>query len=205
MDGTKISKAYEALEMLKSVGITPSAEQLRAIRQMENGYLEEEIIPLMKSELEPLFTKLRGDIKLEFNYSRETGVILKPYIRRSIEASPRNGKTDANSVGRGKMKYKIRVTFPNNTVSCKVPVLETLLDVVKYAVPERVQALNMMIMGDNLVSSTLNPDERYRAAQNEVKPGLYVCTYSSTDTKYEQIKHINKALGLGLQIDKILL
>lgn len=102
MDGTKISKAYEALEMLKSVGITPSAEQLRAIRQMENGYLEEEIIPLMKSELEPLFTKLRGDIKLEFNYSRETGVILKPYIRRSIEASPRNGKTDANSVGRGK-------------------------------------------------------------------------------------------------------
>ena len=44
MDGTKISKAYEALEMLKSVGITPSAEQLRAIRQMENGYLEEDFI-----------------------------------------------------------------------------------------------------------------------------------------------------------------
>ena len=102
------------------------------------------------------------------------------------------------------MKYKIRVTFPDNTVSCKVPVLETLLDVVKYAVPERVQALNMMIMGDNLVSSILNTDERYRAAQKEVKPGLYVCTYSSTDTKYDQIRHINKALSLGLKIEKIL-
>ena len=186
-------------------GITPSADQLKAIRQMENGYLEEEIIPLMKSELEPLFTKLRGNIKLEFNYSPETGVSVKPFIRRTIEVSTRNSRIETNSVGRGKMKYKIRVTFPNNTVSCKVPVLETLLDVVKYAVPERVQALNMMIMGDNLVSSTLNPDERYRAAQKEVKPGLYVCTYSSTDTKYEQIKHINKTLGLGLQIDKILL
>ena len=172
---------------------------------MENGYLEEEIIPLMRSELEPLFTKLRGNIKLEFNYSPETGVSVKPFIRRTIEVSTRNSRIETNSVGRGKMKYKIRVTFPNNTVSCKVPVLETLLDVVKYAVPERVQALNMMIMGDNLVSSTLNPDERYRAAQKEVKPGLYVCTYSSTDTKYEQIKHINKTLGLGLQIDKILL
>ena len=189
MDGTKISKAYEALKMLKSVGITPSADQLKAIRQMENGYLEEEIIPLMKSELEPLFTKLRGNIKLEFNYSPETGVSVKPFIRRTIEVSTRNSRIETNY----------------NTVSCKVPVLETLLDVVKYAVPERVQALNMMIMGDNLVSSTLNPDERYRAAQKEVKPGLYVCTYSSTDTKYEQIKHINKTLGLGLQIDKILL
>ena len=205
MDGTKINKAYEALKMLKSIGITPSAEQLKAIRQMEYSYLEEEIIPLMKSELEPLFTKLRGDIKLEFDYSPESGVSLKPYVRRVVQVPSRNSTTDINHVGRGKMKYKIRVTFPDNTVSCKVPVLETLLDVVTYAVPERVQALNMMIMGDNLVSSRLNPDERYRAAQKEVKPGLYVCTYSSTDTKYDQIKHINKALGLGLQIEKILL
>ena len=29
MDGTKISKAYEALKMLKSIGITPSADQLK--------------------------------------------------------------------------------------------------------------------------------------------------------------------------------
>ena len=123
MDGTKISKAYEALKMLKSVGITPSADQLKAIRQMENGYLEEEIIPLMKSELEPLFTKLRGNIKLEFNYSPETGVSVKPFIRRTIEVSTRNSRIETNSVGRGKMKYKIRVTFPNNTVSCKMPVL----------------------------------------------------------------------------------
>lgn len=205
MDGTKINKAYEALKMLKSIGITPSAEQLKAIRQMENSYLEEEIIPLMKSELEPLFTKLRGDIKLEFDYSPESGVSLKPFIGRSVQVSSRNSSTDINHAGRGKMKYKIRVTFPDNTASCKVPVLETLLDVVKYAVPERVQALNMMIMGDNLVSSRLNPDERYRSAQKEVKPGLYVCTYSSTDTKYDQIRHINKALGLGLKIEKILL
>ena len=54
MDGTKINKAYEALKMLKSIGITPSEEQLKAIRQMEYCYIEEEIIPLMKSELEPL-------------------------------------------------------------------------------------------------------------------------------------------------------
>lgn len=205
MDGTKLGKAYEALKMLKSVGITPSADQLRAIRQMENGYLEEEIIPFLKSELEPLFTKLRGNIKLDFNYSPETGVTIKPFTRKVIEIPTRDSRTDTNRVGRGKMKYKIRVIFPDNTASCKVPVLETLLDVVRYAIPERVQALNMMIMGDNLVSSNLNPDERYRAAQKEVKPGLYVCTYSSTDTKYDQIKHINKALGLNLRIEKILL
>ncbi len=204
MDGTKIKKAYEAIKMLKSVGITPSADQLKAIRQMEIIYLEEEIIPLMKSELEPLFTKLRGDIELDFKYSPESGVSLRPFIRKVVQVPSRNSSTSIDTTGHRTMKYKIRVTFPDNTVSCKVPVLETLLDVVKYAVPERVQALNMMIMGDNLVSSILNTDERYRAAQKEVKPGLYVCTYSSTDTKYDQIRHINKALSLGLKIEKIL-
>ena len=59
-------------------------------------------------------------------------------------------------------------------------------------------------MGDNLVSTELNPNERYRVGQKEVETGLYVCTYSSTDTKYEQIKTINRELNLGLKIEKVL-
>ena len=84
-------------------------------------------------------------------------------------------------------------------------VWETLVDVVKYAGAERVRALNIYLMGDNLVSPDLNPNERYRVGQKEVGNGLYVCTYSSTDTKYEEIRRINKELNLGLRIEKVML
>ena len=60
-------------------------------------------------------------------------------------------------------------------------------------------------MADNLVSPELNANERYRIGQKEVAPGLYACTYSSTDTKYEQIRKINRDLGLNLRIEKVML
>lgn len=63
----------------------------------------------------------------------------------------------------------------------------------------------IIIMGGNLVSSILHENERYRVGQKEVEPGLYVCTYSSTDTKYEQIKTINQRLNLGLRIERQML
>ena len=69
----------------------------------------------------------------------------------------------------------------------------------------QVMKLGIIIMGDNLVSAELNSNERYRVGQKEVEPGLYVCTYSSTDTKYEQIRKINRDLGLGLKIEKVML
>ena len=81
---------------------------------------------------------------------------------------------------------------------------QTLVDVVRYAGPQRVMRLGIYLMGDNLVSSVLNPNERYRVGQKEVEPGIYVCTYSSTDTKYDQIRKINRELNLGLKVEKIM-
>ena len=60
-------------------------------------------------------------------------------------------------------------------------------------------------MADNLVSPELNANERYRIGQKEVAPGLYACTYFSTDTKYEQIRKINRDLGLNQRIEKVML
>ena len=84
-------------------------------------------------------------------------------------------------------------------------VWETLVDVVRYAGAQRVMNLGIIIMGDNLVSSELNSNARYRVGQKEVEPGLYVCTYSSTDTKYDQIRKINRELELDLKIEKVML
>lgn len=100
-------------------------------------------------------------------------------------------------------RYKIHVKYPNGSDFSSDLVWKTLVDVVNYAGPERVKQLNIICMGDNLVSSRLNDNSIYRAAQKDIGRGLYVCTYSSTDTKFKQIERINQELKLGLIVKKV--
>ena len=74
--------------------------------------------------------------------------------------------------------------------------MQTLVDVVIFAGPERVRDLNIIVCGDNLVTANLNPT--YTKAYKEVGEGLYVNTASDTKRKYQQIMEINEALDLDL-------
>lgn len=100
-------------------------------------------------------------------------------------------------------RYIIRVKYPDGRVFDSNLVWETLVDVIKYAGAERVERLNIICMGDNLVSSRLNENPIYRSAQKDIGQGKYVCTYSSTDIKYKQIVRINIDCRLGLEIEKV--
>ena len=100
-------------------------------------------------------------------------------------------------------RYIIRVKYPDGRVFDSNLVWETLVDVIKYAGPEKVEQLNILCMGDNLVSSRLNENPIYRSAQKEIGRGLYVCTYSSTEIKYKQIVRINLDCRLGLEVEKV--
>ena len=61
----KLDKAYEAIAMLKELGIPVSTEQVKVITQMERQYLREEVIPLITKEMEPLVEQLHNKFKLE--------------------------------------------------------------------------------------------------------------------------------------------
>lgn len=100
-------------------------------------------------------------------------------------------------------RYVIRVKYPNGSVFCSNLVWETLVDVINYASPIKVNNLNIMCAGDNLVTQELNKNSVYRAAQKDIGRGYYVNTYSSTDTKYRQIERINQELDLGLIVEKV--
>lgn len=93
-------------------------------------------------------------------------------------------------------RQKIWVQFPDGHISNHARVMQTLVDVVIFAGPERVRDLNIIVCGDNLVTSNLNPT--YTKAYKEVGEGLYVNTASDTKRKYQQIMEINEALGLDL-------
>jgi len=198
----KLKKAYEAVEMLKALGLPISSDQTIAIAQMERQYLREEVIPLIAQEMEPLVEQLRNKFNMEVTYNKEDGLDIQLIDKKPIQENlfPSEAKSSKRQ-----RKYIIKVIFPDNHMSCSKMVWETLVDVIRFAGAQKVRNLGIYIMGDNLISSELNANERYRVGQKEVEPGLYVCTYSSTDTKYEQIKRINRELGLGLKLEKVLL
>lgn len=98
-------------------------------------------------------------------------------------------------------RQKIKVTFPDGRTIQPNKVLETLVEVVKYAGPERVRDLGIIVCADNLVLKT--PKPRYEKPCKPVGNGWFVNTCSDTPTKYEQIKQISDELGLNLQVEII--
>lgn len=198
----KLEKAYEAVEMLEGLGLPVSAEQLRAIAQMEKEYLCDEIIPLIKQELEPMVKSMRNQFNMKVTYNKDNGIDIQLFepVRQITNVHP-------SSVERGyrKKKFIIRVKFPDNHVSCQKIVSNTFADVVKYAGAKNVQRLGIMILGENMISSSLMENERYASGQQEIEPGLYLNTYCDTERKLEILKTINRELKLNLIIEKVLL
>lgn len=198
----KLKNAYDAIEMLQALDLPVSDEQMMAVAKLEKEYLQEEIIPLLKQELEPLVENMRRNFKINVSYNQESG--LEMSIDESKENN-RNTSTSNEDSDYRKKKYILRVAFPNNTVSCHRIVSKTFVDVVRYAGPRNVEKLGLLLLGENLVSKKLHDNEKYRIYQHEIEPGLYVCTYCNTDRKIEILKTIDRELGLNLKIEKVMI
>ena len=96
-------------------------------------------------------------------------------------------------------RFKLRVTFPNGRTIQYNKVLDTLLEVVEYAGPERVAGLNIIVCFENMMAR--QPYEKYAVACKPVSEGWYVNTASDTMAKYNQICYISKAFDLGLIVE----
>jgi len=198
----KLDKAYEAVDMLENLGLPVSKEQLNAIAQMEKDCLRDEIIPLIKQELEPMVQKMRNKFNMKVVYSKETGldILLSESVAQSGNLIPASDEHNYR-----KKRFIIRVVFPNNRVSCQKIVANTFFDVIKYAGAENVERLGIMALGQNIITKELHEKEQYHPYQREIEPGLYVNTFLDTDKKYEVLKMINRELNLNLVIEKVLL
>lgn len=196
----KLQIAYQAVDLLKSIDMPISVEQSNILAGMEKEYLRNEVIPLLEQEMLPLVEKMINSFDLEISYDTDSGLDI------SVVDQPVTQPTlfDDDSAPRTRQKrYILKVTFPDGRVSCHRIVWKTMNDVIRYAGPERVQQLGIMVAGLNLVSDQLHELERYRAAQKEVAPGLYVYAHSSTNAKYDQILTISRQLDLGLKVEKV--
>lgn len=108
---------------------------------------------------------------------------------------------DLNDEPSSSTRQKIKVIFPDGKTIQPNKVLEALIEVVKYAGPERVHNLGISICADNLVLKT--PSPRYVKTCKPVGNGWFVNTCSDTLTKYKQIKQISSDLELNLKVAMI--
>lgn len=95
-------------------------------------------------------------------------------------------------------RKKIRITFPDGRTIQPNKATEALVEVVKFAGPERVQGLNITVCEDNMVLDHVHP--KYEVACKPVGNGLYVNTGGDTGRKFDHIQLINECLRLGLTV-----
>lgn len=73
----KLTKTYEAVEMLRNLGLPISGDLLKTIAQMEKEYLTEEVLPLLKQELEPMVSNMQNNFQVEITFDRNVGLNLR--------------------------------------------------------------------------------------------------------------------------------
>ena len=179
----KLDKAYEGLEMLKEIGMPISKEQLNHIMEMEKEYLESEVIPLIKSELQPMVEKLlnKFHMKLEIIPNREMEIVLLDKTEKTdfIEASQyqRNGSSRSTSLG-------FSVHFPDGTIIKNSDAKATFLAAIKKLGLEKVALFKeRTFKGFKLVDRAKRKDCDFIC--QEYVNGWYVYVAMSNDTKME--------------------
>lgn len=192
---TKLEQAYDAIEILKNLGLPVSSEQLDMISTLEKKKIEKDIINSVQRTVEQKTKGMTTAFKLEVFYSPETGVAVN-FPQRQIRQKTSSG------IGK-KRTHVLKVTFPDGTVIEEPRVSNTLVKCIRKIGWAEVQDLNIRIAGMNLVVNELHANPTYRRAQVELDDGVYVNTGLNTDVKIEQLKRISKELKQRLKIEKV--
>lgn len=96
-----LSTAYDAIELLESLGLPVSPEQLLQVKQLEQQYIDDVIVPHIKKECEPLLEDLMGGCHLIIDYSREKGLDIHPASDADLSF-----RTDSTLVGSKVSSYE---------------------------------------------------------------------------------------------------
>ena len=102
----QLKRAYEAIEMLRALELPVSDEQLEGVAKLEKEYLQKEIIPLMKQEMEPLVTKLKSKFQMEVTFDKDEGLFMQ--LIEQVDKKPASINKDTDSFStRDTSKYSI--------------------------------------------------------------------------------------------------
>jgi len=208
---TNLETLYQSIEGLKKLGLPLNEETLKAVDNLEEDLIKNEVIPRLSDSIEPIITQIQRPIVLVVDYvpgenlsvrlTRKRIVIEEPDTKQySIvpKDNKQTKKTDKTITSSTKAAWTgLKVTLPTGKIINNRFAYETLIEVVEMAGVQKVEALKMKQVGIDFISR--GKDDFYN--QHEIPGGYYVVTHSSTLKKKQQIEEISKKLGLGLKVE----
>jgi hypothetical protein len=208
---TKLETLYSSIKGLKELGLPLNEETLKAVDELEEELIKNEIIPRLSESIEPIITKIQRPIVLVVDYIPDEQLSVRLTRKRVITdeqdtkqyelvAKQQKKKTDRAITSAPKSKKtKLAVEFPDGERIERNYAYETLLAVIEKIGAERIAKLNIRWLGLPLVSKT--KDDFYN--QHEISGGWLVVTHSATITKRQHLERISKELNLNLKIEII--
>jgi len=211
---SKLETLYQSIRGLKELGLPLHDETLKAVDQLEEELIKNEVIPRLSESIEPIITQIQRPIVLVVDYVpgealsvrlTRKRVIMDENESKQYSLAPqankeRTKKTDKTITSSHKSSWTgLVVTFPNGKIINNRYAYETLIETVETVGVQKVAALGLKHVGLDFITKTR--DDFYN--QHELADGFLILTHSSTDKKKRQLEDISEKLSLGLKVEVV--
>lgn len=222
---TKLETLYNSIRGLKELALPLNEETLKAVDQLEEELIKDDVIPRLSDSIEPIITKIERPIVLVVDYipgenlsvrltrkrvitdEKETKQYPLSSERKEVQEKiyatnekAKKKKTERTMKFSNKSKKtRLSVKFPDGTTIENSYAYETFIDAILKIGIEKVAELNMKWVGLPLVSKA--KDDFYN--QHEIEGGWWIVTHSATNQKRLQLEEMSKRLKLGLNVEII--
>ncbi len=207
---TKLEKLYQSIANLKELGLPLHDETLKAVDNLEEELIRNEVIPRLADTIEPIITQIQRPIVLVVDYVPEESLNVrltrkrvitdetetKQYSLAPVEKDKSNKTDRVNTSSPKSPKTGLKVAFPDGTIINRHFAYETLLETIEKIGIKKVENLHIKHLTLDLISKV--KDDFYN--QHEMD-GYLILTHSSTIKKRQQIEEISDKLNLGLKIE----
>lgn len=208
----KLEDFYERIMRFKELGTYIDEKTLKAIDALEEEIIKTEFLPAFIKDIEPRLSRIQRKLVLVVEYdpnepisvslSRKTNIAELIQAKR-LEADPvvehKEGTPHKKKVPSFAPKTELCIYRKDGSIIQENNAANTFIAAIKEAGLRRVRSLDIYSRRINIVSTTI--DKKYGSRQQEVEPGLYVLTHSSTIEKKRILDRINSALKMGWRVD----
>lgn len=220
---SKLETLYNSIQGLKELGLPLNAETLKAVDDLEEELIKNEIIPRLSASIEPIITQIKRPIVLVVDYipdeslsvrltrkrvitdemeTKQYPVILKgnetkqyPLLHKDKEIKPNKSIASAPK----SPKTGLSVAFPDGTIISRRFAYETLMEAIQKIGITEVEKLHMKYLGLEFISKL--KDDYYN--QHELPGGYLIVTHSPTVKKKQQLEEISNRLKLKLKVEVV--
>lgn len=208
---SKLEEIYALLEYSQKTGIALTESQLQQIAEREEQYIKEEVLPVLRNNIEPILHKIQRELTLVVHHKPNMPISLRisrdPHLAdlgnavqlvlddvpefRKRSKQQRKGSRHPNTVIKVVMENGSVVFDPRNATN-------TFCEVIQQIGIVKVRGLDIIVSGMNIVSTSFDPNRQQRKVGD-----FYIFTNISTAKKAELLREISQKLNLSMKVEVV--